>query len=202
MKWNKYYQAPLYLEGLLSNLYGQKEFLVAIVGTKDRKILEAGVGSGAMSTFFSWLGFDVTGVDIDPEVVTKAKIESGRFNGSAKFEVADTFHLPYPNQSFDLVFHQGLLEHFSDEDIHKILNEQLRVAKQVVFSVPNYRYARRDFGNERLMTKAQWEKILHPYWVTTSCYYSLKFFPKWYLPRVKIQYMAIVKKKRPVPLEN
>ncbi|OGB73598.1 hypothetical protein A3K24_01995 [candidate division Kazan bacterium RIFCSPHIGHO2_01_FULL_44_14] len=194
MDWNKYYQAPLTLKGLLSNLYGQKEFLSVILEAGAKNILEVGVGSGAMSTFFSWLGLNVTGIDISPEVIEKAKTESARFNGLAKFEVADTFSLPYSDLSFDLVFHQGLMEHFSDADIHKIFNEQLRVARRVVFSVPNHRYPRRDFGNERLMAKSQWEQILQPYQVVTSCSYSPKFFPKWYLPRVKIQYMAVIEK--------
>ncbi|AKM84992.1 TPA: hypothetical protein DHW58_01930 [Patescibacteria group bacterium] len=195
MNWDKYYQAPLTLTGLVSNLYGQKEFLDAIVGSGAHRLLEAGVGSGAMSTFFSWLGLDVTGIDVDPKVVAKAETESARFNGRVKFAVADTRHLPYPDKSFDLVFHQGLLEHFSDKEIHEILDEQLRVADRVVFSVPNYRYPRRDFGNERLMTAAQWGRVLSPYRIVTSGYYSQKLFPKWYLPRTTIQYMAVIETK-------
>lgn len=190
--WNQYYSAPLTLDGVIRNLYGQKDFLSAIYDLGAHKMLEVGTGSGAMSIFFSWLGLEVTGVDVDPQVIQKAQAEAARFNGRAKFEVADTFHLAYPNQSFDLIFHQGLLEHFSDEDIHRMLKEQLRVARRVAFSVPNRWYPRRDFGNERLMSQKQWENILRPYQVVKSGHYSLKFFPKWYLPRAPIQYMAII----------
>lgn len=192
MNWNKYYQAPLSLEGLLGNLHGQKEFLVAIANLPATKLLEVGTGSGGMSIFFSWLGRDVTAIDIDPDVIAKAKTEAGRFNGHVSFEVADAFKLPYPDQSFDVVFHQGLFEHFSDDEIHQMINEQLRVARQVVFSVPNQYYPTKDYGNERLMSRAQWEAILAPYKIIRSEYYSPKRFPKWYLFRPNIQYLAII----------
>ncbi len=192
--WNQYYATPLTLDGVIRNLYGQKEFLSAIYDSGAQTILEVGTGSGAMSIFLSWLGREVTGVDVNPQVVAKAEAESARFRGLSKFGVADTFHLPHPDQSFDLIFHQGLLEHFSDADIHRALTEQLRVAKRVIFSVPNIYYPKRDFGNERLMTRAQWEKILRPYRVVDSRDYSKKWFPKWYLPRVDIQYMALIEK--------
>jgi len=194
MNWNKYYQAPLTLEGLLGNLHGQKEFLSEIYSSGSRKILEVGTGSGAMGIFFSWLGLEVTSIDIDPEVINRARRESDRFNGHAKFEVADALHLPYPNDSFDLVFHQGLLEHFSDEDIHKILGEQLRVARRVILSVPNQWYPQKDFGDERLMSKSQWDRLLAPFRIVKSYYYSPKRFPHFWIWRAPVQYLAIIEK--------
>jgi len=200
VNWHKYYQAPLTLESLLGNFYGQKEFLLAIADSGARKLLEVGTGSGAMSIFFSWLGFEVAAVDIDPQVITKAKREAERFNGRVEFAVADALHLPYPNNSFDLIFHQGLLEHFLDEDIHKLLAEQLRCAPKVILSVPNCWYPRRDFGNERLMSKARWEAILTPFKIIRSEYYAPKRFPRPWLWRKPIQYLAVIE-KLPVPLE-
>jgi SAM-dependent methyltransferase len=192
MNWNKYYQAPLALEGMLGNLYGQREFLFEINNSGSNKILEVGIGSGAMSIFFSWLGKDVTGIDLDSQVVEKAVMENQKFNGHAKFEVADSFHLPYPSNSFDLIFHQGLFEHFSDDEIRRLLAEQLRVARQVIISVPNHWYPVKDFGNERLMSRAQWEKILSPFKLVKSYYYAPKRFPKPWLWRKPIQYLAVV----------
>ncbi len=39
----------------------------------------------------------------------------------------DTFHLPYPEGFFNLVFSQGLLEHFTNPET--VISEQLRVIK-------------------------------------------------------------------------
>ncbi len=194
MNWHKYYQTPLTLEELLRNLYGQRDFLVEIVGLGPRKILEIGTGTGGMSIFLSWLGFDVTGVDVDSQIVDWAKSAATKLNSSAKFEIADGFKLPYEDNSFDLVFHQGLLEHFSNEEVHRLLSEQLRVAHRVVISVPNHWYPRRDFGNERLLDKNSWEKILSPFRITQSRYYSLKRFPRPWLWRKPIQYLAVIEK--------
>jgi len=192
--WHKYYQTPLTLEDLLGNLFGQKELLNEIAGSGVKRLLEVGTGSGAMSIFFSWLGFEVTGIDIDPKVIEKAQHESARFNGHVRFAVADAFHLPYPDRSFDLIFHQGLLEHFSDAEIRQMLTEHLRCAPTVIVSVPNHWYSKKDFGNERLMTKAQWEMVLSPFKVVKSYYYSLKRFPKPWLWRKPIQYLAVIEK--------
>src|SRR3990172_4714348 len=163
MDWNQYYQTPLTLEEMLGNLFGQKELLAEIYNSEAKTILEAGTGSGAMSIFFSWLGRDVTGVDLDPKIIEKAEAENQRFGGRAKFVVADTLRLPFPDRSFDLIFHQGLLEHFSDAEIHQILTEQLRCAPTVVVSMPNYWYPKKDYGNERLMSKAEWDAIFAPF---------------------------------------
>ena len=88
-----------------------------------------------------------------------------------------------------------MLEHFSDQDINKLLQENLRVAKIVIFSVPNNSYPKKDVGNERLLSKFKWEKILQPYKILNSVNYSLKMLPKWYLVRVPIQYMAKITKR-------
>ena len=195
MDWSHYYHEPLTLKSLLGNLYGQRDFLDAIAETKAQTILEVGSGSGGMAIFLSWLGLGVTSIDIEASVTQKATAENKRLNGSASFVVADGFNLPFTPHQFDLAIHQGLLEHFSNEDIHRLLDEQLRVAKQVLFSVPNANYMRQDFGNERLMTKAQWEAILSPYRIIQSEEYSPKRFPKFFLPRANIQYMALITTK-------
>ncbi len=195
MSWDKYYEQEITIPGLLSNLYGQKEFLAEIISRAKGRVLEVGTGTGGMSVFLAWLGLDITSIDTNPKVIEVAKQTAEKLNARVVFKVADTFALPYPNQSFDVLFHQGLLEHFKDQDIHKILGEQLRVAKQVVISVPNHRYPRRDFGNERLMDKNKWEKILDRYKLLASTYYSPKIFPKPYLPKSTIQYMAVIEKK-------
>ncbi len=200
MSWHKYYRAPLTLEGLLGNLYGQRDFLIEIVSSHPNKVLEVGTGSGGMSIFLSWLGISIVGIDIDPEVVNKAILEANQLHSPAKFEVADTFQLPYGENAFDLIFHQGLLEHFSDDDIRRMLTEQLRVARRVVLSVPNSWYPRKDFGDERLMSKHRWESILSSFNIVKSYYYCPKRFPRPWLWLKPVQYLAVIEKKTgPIP---
>jgi len=188
--WSDYYGQETDIDLYIRNLYGQRQFLAAIVQSGGKKILEVGSGTGTMSIFLSQLSLDVTTLDNDPQVLGLAKINQEKFGGKNQLVEGDAFHLPFPDNSFDIVFHQGLLEHFSDDQIQELLKEQLRVAPAVLLSVPNQHYPKKDFGNERLLAKSEWEKILRPYRIEWSRNYSLKIFPKWYLPRVPIQYMA------------
>jgi ubiquinone/menaquinone biosynthesis C-methylase UbiE len=71
----------------------------------------------------------------------------------------DAFHLGFPDDFFDAAFSQGFFEHFSEEEIALLLEEQTRVARHVVISVPNHAYRVRDFGNERLLSRQQWEEL-------------------------------------------
>jgi len=193
--WSDYYQKEITADLFIRNLYGQREFLNTIIRSKAKKILEVGAGTGTMSVFLSNLGFEVTTLDNDSKILGIAQQVKNKFNGQNRLQKGDAFRLPFADNSFDLVFHQGLLEHFKNDDIHRLLTEHLRVAPVVVFSVPNNFYPKKDVGNERLLSKFQWEKILQLYKVIISHNYSLKIFPKWYLPRVPIQYMAKLNRK-------
>jgi len=193
--WSDYYGGQVTPDLYIRNLYGQREFLQTIIETGAKKILEIGAGTGTMSIFLSQLGGTVTTLDNDPKVIEQARLVSGQFGGRNDIVEGDAFHLPFPNDSFDLIFHQGLLEHFSDERIRELITEQLRVAPIVLISVPNSFYPRKDFGDERLMSKKQWGQILTPFKVSLSRDYSLKILPKWYLPRVPIQYMAKIERR-------
>jgi ubiquinone/menaquinone biosynthesis C-methylase UbiE len=108
---------------------------------------------------------------------------------------ADAFSLPFPAQSFDVAFTAGFFEHFSDDEIGRLLSEQLRVARRVVFSVPNAAYPSRDFGNERLMSRAQWDALLrsHGFELEHSADYAPVAVAAWKkFPRV--HYLAVVRR--------
>jgi len=169
-QWARYAEAPMALRDFLGNLCTHTELFTEIDHHRGQgRILEVGVGTGSMSIFLSWLGYTVTAIDTSVEVLAGAARNHASFAGRPiRFVEGDAFELPFPADRFDVAFHQGLLEHFSDEEIHRLLDEQLRVAPVVVASVPNENYPRRDFGDERLMSQAEWERILAPYEQVTS----------------------------------
>jgi len=188
--WSDYYPEVESPDRYLGNLFSHREFLDEIIRLQPRRVLEVGAGPSGMSVFLSQLGAEVVSLDNDAQVLEVARRTRDRFGGHNELKLGDAFQLPFPDNSFDVVFHQGLLEHFSDADIHRLLSEQLRVAPVVLMSVPNHNYPRLDFGNERLMHATQWERVLSPRRVALSQYYSKKFFPRWYLVRSPIHYMA------------
>src|SRR5947207_2563044 len=83
-------------------------------------ILEAGVGSGWFSVAFALRGHRVTALDIAPEALentTRLASQVERLSG-AKLHIttvcADLERLPLPPDSFDLVFNEGVVEHWID----------------------------------------------------------------------------------------
>lgn len=169
--WSEVYSKALTLPEFIDNIYSHRVFLNAIFRENVQKLLEIGVGTGSMSIFLSYLGFQVTAVDNDDKVIKIAKQNNEILKGSLQVIKADAFSLPFSNDSFDLVFHQGFLEHFFDKEIYELLTEQLRVAPIVVFSVPTRYYLSKSLG-ERLLTKTQWENILRGFNVVESSYYG------------------------------
>ncbi len=95
-------------------------------GIGAHTVLDVGTGSGLFAETFAGRGLDVSGVDVNPAMVEAAQL----LVPSAHFETAPAEALPFPDQSFDLVF-LGLVLHEAD-DLPKALAEARRVARQRV----------------------------------------------------------------------
>ena len=162
--WNSFYKKGCDLEFFIQNITCHMELFKSIVAEKPQKILEVGTGTGSMSVFLSFLGFDVVSLDNNPQVLCHTKGWTEEIDSKVKFVLGNAFKIPFADNSFDVVFHQGLLEHFTDEEIIKLLDEQLRVGKIVILSVPNNFYPKKDLGNERLMPQEYWQKLLEKYY--------------------------------------
>ena len=105
-------------------------------------MLEIGCGRGSLSCYFSDAGFDCTLVDLSKKVIDVAKNIFKKNKLKAKFKVDDTNALGFDDNSFDIIFSIGLLEHF--EDIRKPLKEQIRVLDKggiwFGYIVPEFKY--------------------------------------------------------------
>lgn len=170
--WAEFYSDDYSLGYLIKNAACHEPMILSIYQAKPVRILEIGSGTGSLSAFLSYLGFKVVSVDNDKGVLKKATALTKKLNGRVKYLYADAFKLPFKDKSFDLVFHQGFFEHFSDEELDRLLAEQLRVGKVVVFSVPNDNYHKKDFGDERLLPKKYWDKLLGRYKIIESQNYN------------------------------
>lgn len=133
-------------------------------------LLEIGIGTGAFYAKLHQSGFRVSALDNDHRVIDTAKSVLRRLRIRPCIGVGDTFSLNGHNA--DVIYHQGLLEHFENEDICHIIEQQLKAARHVVFSVPSVYYPTRDFGNERLMRLEEWRTILKDYRLEHSEYYG------------------------------
>lgn len=67
------------------------------------RILEVGCGTGRTSCYLAAQGHDVTGVDIQPDMISKATIRAEKEQASVHFLVGDASSLPFPDESFDVI---------------------------------------------------------------------------------------------------
>lgn len=93
---------------------------------RDRKVMEAGCGSGAFSFFLADQGFsDITAMDISDGL-----IEAGRARGrkGIRFFVGDILRSPFEAGSFDIIFCGAVLHHLPDK-LPEVAAEFARVLK-------------------------------------------------------------------------
>ncbi len=90
-----------------------------------KRVLEIGCGRGSLSCYFSDAGYDCTLVDLSENVIDIAQEIFEKHDLKANFLVDDANNLKIEDNSFDVIYSIGLLEHF--EDIETPLKEQIRV---------------------------------------------------------------------------
>lgn len=164
-RWSDFYRRRLLSYDVHLEAYYLRQFMGRVLHlARGGRALEVGVGTGYLSIHLSRQGVEAVGIDLDEDIVDQAILANAVLGGGARFGVGDAFELSrlLNGQRFNVIFHQGLLEHFSDEDIRRLLEEQIAIGDYVLFSVPSKYYPQIDFGNERLMDIADWKRILGP----------------------------------------
>jgi len=145
--------------------------IVAKYTPKDELILEVGFGTGQMSIYLAKQGYSVFAIDKNPILRYRANKLSVDLDSHCNFIQEDIFKLKddpslyrrYWKNQFHTVFSQGLLEHFQDKQIKKLLELQLDLGKVVAFSVPLDQFGHQSRGDERLLPKEYWRKLIAKY---------------------------------------
>ena len=108
----------------------QRELLEKFLSIKSGKALDIGCGMGISTFALEKLGFEVIGVDVQEELVEKAKKIAEELGYKTEFRVMDARKLDFPDGSFDVVALLGNpLPHLSVYDFDKIIQEAFRVLK-------------------------------------------------------------------------
>ena len=92
------------------------------------RVLDVGCGSSTLANYWLNKGNNIIGIDI-----SDIALEMARLDGIPCIKANVIQGLPFPKHSFDLVYTDGLLEHFTSPE--QILKELFRVSKKYVLSI-------------------------------------------------------------------
>ncbi len=153
-------------------------------------IMEIASGSGYTSALVADLlsknDTKVIATDVNENIVEKFR----KFHtiNNLSWNVEDSFNILLPDNSVDIIFHQGFLEHFEDDDIIKLLKEQARVANVIIFDVPNGRRNKKiqEFGNERFLSHKQWLSLVEKSGLKVIFHSGRRFTNTWkqFVPKI------------------
>jgi ubiquinone/menaquinone biosynthesis C-methylase UbiE len=136
-------------EDILNSRFTQEAYhcIKKFITEKDRMILEAGCGTGRFCNLLAKdfplsqiLGIDVASKSL--KIADRLKKYVGVSN--VRFEKGDLFKLSYPNNYFDVVFNEGVIEHYrlkENPNYIDALREMIRVTKKggkIIVGVPNW----------------------------------------------------------------
>lgn len=89
------------------------------------KLLDVGCGAGFLTNELAKLGMSVTGVDLSEDSLKVA--EKFDETKSVKYQTADAYHLPFPENTFEVLTAMDFLEHI--ENPAEVIKEFARVLK-------------------------------------------------------------------------
>ena len=127
--WDSFWEKKQQVEDVYANSSRVKSNLEKVTTIAGKKILEIGAGTGRDSFYFAEENASLFLLDYSQnslQIIKKLIPDRMKI-----FAIGgDAFSLPLPDESVDVVFHQGLLEHFRHEQAEKLLDENIRVLKK------------------------------------------------------------------------
>lgn len=168
--WYEIYIDEINEKGSISNYVNDKiktkKILIDLIKkySPNKKIIEAGSGTGILSTYLASLGFDSVAIDIDKDILNLSKKIAKEYGAKnkPKFMIDSILKLNYKNKEFDVSFSNGVLEHFSDKEIIKTIKKQLKIANTVIVGIPTKYFDDNEamYGDERFLKLKFWREII------------------------------------------
>ena len=94
-----------------------------------RQFLDIGCNWGRWSIAAANRGYQPTGIDPYAEAIEAARRIASQLDVPARYVVAEAQQLPFPDDSFDVVFSYSVLQHFTKEEAVRALSEIGRVLR-------------------------------------------------------------------------
>ncbi|MFO7654789.1 MAG: class I SAM-dependent methyltransferase [Candidatus Krumholzibacteriia bacterium] len=156
--WQRFWEEAQDLD--LDDVYGTDGRMVrealALGDPAGRRILEVGAGTGRDAVALARAGAEVVTLDYVAGSLGLTRKVAGHAGVAAQLVCGDALGMPFADESFDVVFHQGLLEHFRAPQ--PLLRENARVLRpggHLVVDVPQtFHYY--TLGKQALIAAGRW----------------------------------------------
>ncbi|RFZ81729.1 class I SAM-dependent methyltransferase [Mucilaginibacter terrenus] len=132
--YDEFYQKHDEAWRMLGAKYKAQHIIEVCAGKTFKKVLEVGAGDGSILKYLADANFapEYHAVEISASGV--AHIQARDIKGLASVQEFDGYHLPFEDDSFDLIILSHVLEHVEHERL--LLRELKRVAKNFVIEIP------------------------------------------------------------------
>ncbi len=124
--WNRFWNSSGGVEEIYSNDDRVAERIERALSVEGLRVLEVGAGSGRDGIRLAESGASVVSLDYS---MPSLRMIRSQLEGETSVALCcgDAFELPFADGTFDIVFHQGLLEHFRNPD--DLIAENRRVLR-------------------------------------------------------------------------
>lgn len=170
--WSRFYEYKLnqlYLKNLERKY---RPFLDLIIAQNPSSLIETGCGTGNITRLLTndLPNADFTCLDRDRKMLTLCEnnLRESPHRSRIRIKRQDITARGYgtsgskDNRVPVLLHSHGVLEHFNDRDIETIIDNQLRVTSRLIHYVPSSKYGSKAFGDERLLSSNDWQRICNP----------------------------------------
>lgn len=83
--------------------------LQSLLGEEPLDVLDVGTGTGILAVLIARLGHRVTGLDLTPAMLDRARLRAHEAGVDVEWHVGDAMHLPFDERRFDAVVSRHLL---------------------------------------------------------------------------------------------
>lgn len=106
---------------------------IRLLPSQGQLLLDIGCSWGRWTIAAARKGYHAVGIDPDLGTVLAGRSLADKLGVTAQFVVGDARRLPFPGDTFDVVFSYSVLQHFSKEVVRTALQETARVMKPGAF---------------------------------------------------------------------
>jgi ubiquinone/menaquinone biosynthesis C-methylase UbiE len=112
--WSRFWRERAAIEDVYPTEGRVVEEILAALPVRGKRVLEVGAGSGRDSVSLAEAGATAVLLDYSTPSLEVARGVAERAGARVHLVRADALRMPFRDGTFDVVFHQGLLEHFRD----------------------------------------------------------------------------------------